>query len=220
MNRTGMAATAMLLIAATMVFGGCGTRRITDSPRTGSEQLIVSAAVDAAVRQLDFAFIEDRKVFVDDTYVERLDKSFVVSAIRQRAWQEGVIVVADREEADYILELQSGAVGVDRNEFVLGLPETEVPTPGGAAAIPEAALYKSIRQTGACRLSFVVYRRDTREMFYASGPAYGFSDERSWWVFGAGPGIETNASPARTPDNTATPRSGPASPEESAERPE
>lgn len=210
-----------LTLPMALILSGCGSRRVTDSPRTGSEQLIISAAVDTAVQQLDFSFLEDRRVFIDDRYVERLDKPFVVASVRSRAWQAGVIVVSDREECDYVLELRSGAVGVDRTDLIIGIPETAIPSPGGAVALPEAALYKSVRQTGVCRLSFVAYRRDTNEMFYAGGPAYGFADERSWWVFGAGPAIRTNASPERTVDNTSVPREGTAiSPEESAEQPE
>ena len=209
------------LALALLFAGGCGTRRVTDPPRTGSEQLLISAAVDTAVRQLDFTFLEDRRIFIDDRFVERIDKPYIVAAIRNRAWREGAIVVAERAEADYVMELNSGAAGIDRSDFVLGIPASEVPTGAGSAALPEVAIYKSIRQTGVCTLGFVVYRRDDHQMFYASGPAYGFADERSWWLFGAGPAIRTNASPERTVDNTSVAREGTAlSVDEQSQQPE
>jgi hypothetical protein len=87
---------------------------------------------------------------------------------------------------------------------VLGLPETSLPTPGGSLVLPEAPLYKSVKQAGATRISFVVYTREDRRFFYASGPAYGFSREQAWWVLGAGPNVRNNTRPRRRNANTAT----------------
>lgn len=211
---------AAILLALAACGAGCGTKRVTDTPRTGTEQLLIAAAVDAAVDQLDFAFLEDRKTFIDPTYVDRIDRDFLVASVRSKAFQAGVVVVPAAEEADYVIELRAGAVGVDRNDYVLGIPETMMPTPGGGVPLPEAAAFKSIDQMGACRLSFVAYRRDDRRLFYASGPVYGFSDEKSWWVLGAGPGTKGNIAPPRTPQNTATARQKAVSPSELPDMPE
>lgn len=199
------------LAVAALTATGCGTRRFTDTPRTASEQLLIAAAVDQATRQLEFSPIAERKVFLDDQFVDRVDKTFVVAAVRARAMTEGVLLVDKLEEASYVMELRSGAVGVDRNDFVLGIPESAMPTPGGSISLPEAAAYKSVRQSGATRVSFVVYRRDDRRLLYASGPAYGFSRQNSQWFFGAGPVINDNVAPEQTDKNTANvqQRSGP-----------
>ncbi|MFP4355034.1 MAG: DUF6655 family protein [Phycisphaerae bacterium] len=190
-----------LCLLATAV-AGCGKRRFTDTPRTASEQLLIAAAVDRAAEQLDFAPLEERKVFIDDKLIDRIDKTFVQASIRQRAFQGGAMVVDTAEEADYILELRSGAVGVDRDEYILGIPASELPTPFGGAYIPETALFKSVDQAGASRLSFIVYRRDDRRLFYASGPAYGFSNQKNWWILGAGPVVNQNIKPEPSKANT------------------
>ncbi len=194
--------TALALVAAAAL-AGCGTRRITDTPRTASEQLLVSAAVDKAVAQLDFAPLADRKVFISDTMLDRTDKSFVVASVRARALAEGVLVVDAADKAELVMELRCGAVGIDRSDYLLGIPATQLPTPFGTAPIPEAAAFKSVDQAGATRISFTVYQRDSRRFFYASGPAYGFSDQHSWWIFGAGPHVRGNVQPDKTEGNTA-----------------
>lgn len=191
------------LSLAVLTTAGCGTRRFTDTPRTASEQLLIAAAVDQAIQQLEFSPIADRKVYLDDQFIDRVDESFVVATVRARAMTEGVLLVDKLEEASYVMELRSGAVGVDRNDFVLGIPESALPTPGGSVSLPEAAAYKSVRQSGATRVSFVVYRRDDRRLLYASGPAYGFSRQNSQWFFGAGPVINDNVAPDQTQENTA-----------------
>jgi hypothetical protein len=200
-----------LVLTCLAVLSGCGTRRFTDTPRTASEQLLVSAAVDQACAQLNFDPLSGKKVFVDDRFVDRVDKTFLVATIRMRGMEKGVLFVEKAEEASHVLELRSGAVGVDRDEYVLGIPESAIPSPGGAVTLPEAAAFKSVNQHGATRVSFAVYQRENRQFVYASGPAYGFSKQNSRWFFGAGPVIQDNVAPEKTGRNTADAQSGSAS---------
>lgn len=205
---------------ATCMLIGCGSSRVTDTPRTATEQLLVSAAVDQAVSQLDFSLLEERKTYLDDSLVDRVDKSFIIASVRAQARRDGVILLDKPDDASYILELRAGAVGVDRDDYVLGIPASSLPIGSTPIVTPEIAAYKSINQTGACRISFTVYRRDDNRFFYASGPAYGFSDHKARWIMGAGPGVKENIQPARQPNNTASIVAGPSSPDQSARAPE
>jgi hypothetical protein len=216
MDRSLMCA---LLAAALTLAGGCGSRRTTNTPRTGVEQLLVAAAVEQAVSQLDFAFLEDRRVYVDDSLVDRADKTFVVAEVRAAARESGVRVVDEREKATYVMELRAGAVGTDQTEYILGLPASTVPSVAGSVPVPEAALFKSIKQMGACHVAFVAYSQEDGRLFYSSGPAYGFSDHRSRWVFGAGPSVADNIAPPQSEENTAAARGEPVSPLEQSEEP-
>jgi len=204
------------LLGVAVAVGGCGTRRFTDTPRTATEQMLIAAAVDRAADQLDFAPLEDRKVFIDDKLVDRVDKTFVVASVRARALAAGALLTEAADKADYVVELRSGAVGVDRTDYILGIPATSVPTPVGTAPLPEVALYKSVKQAGASRISFVVYRRDDRRFLYASGPAFGFSNQNNWWLFGGGPvvrgSVKSMQDEPETPaeaEPTTQPASGP-----------
>jgi hypothetical protein len=200
--RTGLALCAAAGALACVMLAGCGGRRVTDTPRTASEQLLVAAAVDRAVTQLDFSFLAGRRVFIDTSLINRTDKEFLIASVRFWAWQRGCIVVPAMGDAQYVVELNSGSVGLDRNDYILGIPATQLPGTFGGTSLPEAAIYKSVRQMGICRLSFAVYRRDNSEFVYSSGPVYGYSDQKSWWLFGAGPSITDNVRPGRTTQNT------------------
>lgn len=195
----------LCLLLVAVVAAGCGTRRITDTPRTASEQLLVSASIDQAVAQLDYTPLAGRTVFFDVSNVDRVDKSFLVATVRLRAWQAGVKVVDKADAADLVAEVRCGSVGLDRNDFILGIPAANLPNPmGGTLPVPEAAVFKSIKQAGASRVTLVVYKRESREFVYASGPKYGFSDQNSWWFVGAGPFKSDNVTPERNKDNTST----------------
>ncbi len=200
MNTWTVVSTAFIASVAAAFAGGCGKMRVTDPPRTGTEQLLIATAVEDAVAQLDFGFLEDRTVFIDDSMVDRLDKTFVVAEVRAAARQAGVILADQPEQAHYIMELRAGAVGVDRREYLFGIPEADVPTLIGSLGTPEVAFYRSISQTGACQIGFVAYAREDGRFLYSAGPVYGFSDHRGEWVFGAGPGIQTDIRPPRLPD--------------------
>lgn len=200
--RLGQAILASAL--AIVLLTGCGGRRITDTPRTASEQLLVSAAVDRACTQLDFSYLAGRRIFIDASpLLNRTDKEFVIASVRFWAWQRGCVVVPTMGDCQYVVELNAGSVGLDRNDYLLGIPATQLPGTFGGATLPEAAIYKSVRQVGICRLGFTVYRRDNWEFVYSSGPVYGYSDQKSWWLFGAGPSITDNVRPERTGQNTA-----------------
>lgn len=186
MRRTALATIGMALI---LLVSGCGTRRTTDTPRTASEQMLVSAAVSRSVEQLDFSPMKGLKVFVSDALVDRVDKAYVIASVRAAAWRAGCVVVEKAEEADFVLELRSGAVGLDRTEYVFGVPASQIPGPFGGASIPEVALFKTVKQEGGSWLAFVVYRRGDRTFQYSAGPAFGWSRQRAWWLFGGGPGI-------------------------------
>ncbi len=195
---------------ALLLSSGCGTRRTTDTPRTASEQMLVAAAVSRAVEQLDFAPMKGLKVFVSDTLVDRVDKTYVVASVRAAAWRAGGIVVEKAEEADFVIELRSGAVGLDKTEYIFGVPASQIPSPFGGAAIPEVALFKSVQQKGGSWLAFVVYRRGDRAFQYSTGPAFGWSRQRAWWLFGAGPSIVDDLTEVEK--NAATQPAGPLKP--------
>src|SRR4051812_38430509 len=62
----GTWARGLLPLLAILVCGqGCATIRVTDPPRTASEQFLLSGAVTRAVGQLSFNELRDRIVWVE-----------------------------------------------------------------------------------------------------------------------------------------------------------
>ena len=102
---------AMLLaLAASLVVlaGGCTTTRMSDTSRTGMEQLLISNAVDQSLEKVDFASLQNRNVFVEEKYLDCVDKGYIAGSIRHRVLQRGARLTDKREDADVVLEVRSG----------------------------------------------------------------------------------------------------------------
>jgi hypothetical protein len=114
-----------------------------------------------------------------------------------------VQLVSKRDDAEIVLEVRSGGLGIDRLEFLLGIPAlylggTTSTTPTGQlpVATPELALIKSTRQRGFASVAFVAYWTDTGELVATSGPFIGRTFREDYWFFGVGPRTIGNIPPA------------------------
>jgi hypothetical protein len=108
---------------------GCGTTRMSDTLRTGTEQLLLSAAVDRSISEMDFSILNGKDVFFDPQYLKGVsDEGYIVSSIRQRLLAEGAFLKAVRDEATYVVEARAGAVGTNRQDVLIGIPQTSLPT--------------------------------------------------------------------------------------------
>lgn len=187
--------TRTLPLALMLVYlGGCATVRITDPPRTATEQFLLSQAVVQAVDQLSAVPLRDQSVFIDPVYLEvpTQEKAFVLGQVRSFLLTRGVRLAAKREEAKIILEPRSGGVGIDRYDWLLGIPAVAIPfTSAGVAGVPlttpELALLKKQRQRGYASVAFVAYWAATGELIAASGPAVGRTHRADYWILGTGP---------------------------------
>jgi hypothetical protein len=203
--------------------GGCATIRVTDPPRSATEQFLMSQAITAALRQLNVDALRDRKVWVETGYFtgaeqvivngevrQRLfttpEQAFAAGELRERLLTGGARIVQDRKLADVIVEVRSGGIGIDRLENLIGVPASVLgggvggsATSGVPIAIPEIALYKNTRQRGFASVSFVAYRADTGEYLTSSGPYIGRTIRDDFWLFGAGPRTVGNIPTTETP---------------------
>ena len=176
-----------------MRFAGCAASRVTDPARTATEQFLLSTAAAEAVGQLSFETLRGRSVFVETQYFAASEQAFVLGELRARLLLGGVQIEPVRENAQIILEVRSGGVGIDRNDYLLGIPSFVLPatteTSGGTAPIitPELAALKRVEQTGVASVAFVAYWADTGEVVASSGPFIGRSVRDDFWFFGVGP---------------------------------
>lgn len=183
--------------------GGCANVRTTDPARTATEQFLMSQAISRAVEQLSAAGLRDRQVFVDPTYVASPDQPYLLGEVRAKLLVEGVRLVSKREEAKVILEVRSGGVGIDRRNYLLGVPPFPLPFTSTSAGVPlltpEIAFYKDQRQHGFASVAFVAYWADTGEIVAASGPFIGKTIREDYWFFGFGPRTVGNIAPTEKP---------------------
>jgi hypothetical protein len=184
---------------------GCASIRTSDPPRTATEQFLLSGAAARAIEQLSAEALRDRRVYLDTTYLGSAqtapEYAFLVGELRARLLMSGVRPAEKKEEAQIIIELRSGGLGVDRYEYLLGIPSLYVPTlaqetAGAPLAVPELAIIKSTKQRGYAAVAFVAYWRDTGEVVSSSGPFVGRTLREDWWFFGIGPRTVGNIPPA------------------------
>lgn len=170
--------------------GGCGTTRITDTLRTGTEQLLVSNAIDQAVSELDFQCLAGKPVYFDPQYLEGVvDRGYLISSLRQHLLASGCRLQEDRAKAVYVVEVRSGGVGTDRHALLVGVPQMNVPTlvPGQPAQIPEIPLAKKTDQQGIAKIAVFAYNRLTGQPVWQSGVVQAASTSKDTWLLGAGP---------------------------------
>ncbi len=190
-----------LLLACVGILTACASNRVTDPPRTATEQFLLSKAAAQAVAQLSFETLRGRRVYVETEYFAASEQAFVLGELRARLLHSGVQLTRTYNEAQIILEVRSSGVGVDRDEYLLGVPSLQAGTVitsavGGAPlTTPELALLKNRYQMGVAGVSYVAYWKENGDIVAASGPYIGRSVRDDWWVFGVGPRSAGNIAP-------------------------
>ncbi len=175
-----------------VVSAGCGTTKWSDSPRTATEQLLVSDAIDRAISEIDFSALADKNVYLDTRFIiTALDQNYVVSTLRQHMLASGCVIKDKPDDATYVVEVRTGSLGTNRQDLLFGVPATQLPTAGllpvGSATIPEIALVKRTNQQGVCKLAVFAYDRMSGRPVWQSGNRKVSSRAKDVWVAGAGP---------------------------------
>ena len=199
-------AVALALFGAS---GGCATIRITDTPRTADEEFLVTDAATRAVSQLSLDALRGRAVWVVSEFAfsttQPFEQSFLTNEVREpdfghafligelraRLLQVGARLAQVREQADVILEVRTGALAVNRIDFLLGIPTVFFGGSSSAAtltnlsvATPELAFFKSTKQQGFGSVAVVAYWRTTGELLGISGPFVGRTFRNDYFIFG------------------------------------
>lgn len=171
---------------------GCGTSTWSDTKRTATEQLLISDAMDRAVSRLDLRALAGKEVFLDSDALKSVtDHEYLTSSLRQHMLASGCILKDKEQEADYILEVRSGAVGTDRHDVLYGMPAVNIPPvlplSGVPSTIPEIPLAKKTDQRAVTKIAVFGYNRRTGRPVWQSGVVPVESQAKDIWVFGAGP---------------------------------
>ena len=175
---------------------GCGTT----TKRSGTEQLLISEAVDNAVAKLNFHELNGHKVYFDTTFLSKVrsdnfvSSDYVISAIRQQLTAAGALVQDSRQDATTIVEARVGALGTDGHEITYGIPKTgglsaaaSVLSSSPIASIPEVSFAQTNAQAGVAKVIVFAYDQETKEPIWQSGVARAESSCTHSWVLGAGP---------------------------------
>lgn len=142
----------MILMMSLIVtcLAGCGTRTFTNTDRTAIEQLLLSGAVDNALEKVDIPQVAGKSTYLDFTNLQCYEIEYVKTAVRARFAQIGARLTEDANQAEYVAEVTSGAMGTEYKSFLIGIPA--IPLPGSPTPLPELALARKIEQTGIVKL--------------------------------------------------------------------
>jgi hypothetical protein len=163
-----------LLVLLAFLDSGCETSKLTEPPRSATEQLLLSTAADRALVSAGLTMFANRKVFLDTNYFDSYDSKYAVGTIRDALSRAGAILAPDAKSSDIIIEARSGALSIDGSETLVGIPTMGVPIPlVGALQIPELALYKSQRQSSYAKFALLAYAHQSGKHIYSSGPLDG-----------------------------------------------
>ena len=177
-------------ILALVLIAGCGTTKMSGTARTGTEQLLLTNAWDDAVRQVDFRPLAGVPVFLDDKNVTAVDQGWVVSSLRHAMLNQGVLLRAKPEQAQWVVEARVGAYGTDAYNWLIGVPQVTVPptvTGIPTGTVPEIPLVKKSDQRAVAKLALFAYDRASGKLVWSSGTSLATADAKDTYIGGAGP---------------------------------
>jgi hypothetical protein len=163
---------------------GCTSTKTSNTARTGTEQLLISNAVDQSLSKVDFRPMAGKKVLIEEKYLESTDKGYVASTVRHHVLQAGGALVAKPEEAEVILEIRSGGIGTDTSDSFLGVPGISLP---GMLTLPDVKIVTRTRQSAFAKLGLVAIDAKTHQVLGDGGTTLSMSDDNKWFVMGVGP---------------------------------
>ena len=185
--RLGLLCGISLLAAGLLT--GCGTVFQTLPARSATEQLLISTAADRALAGLPADLLKDKAVLVDMKNLDCYDKPYVLDRIAYEIVAKGGKRVEAADQTDIVLSLASGALSIDKIDYLFGIPAIPLPIPtvGTPLCLPEIALFKLIKMDGKAKLLVSAVDPKTKLQAYKSELYYGRSEQRYMWLLFTGP---------------------------------
>jgi hypothetical protein len=171
---------------------GCTSVKVTGSPRTGTEQLLLTGTWDGALYNVDFGPLEGSRVFLDAERITISDKDWVISSIRRTMAEQGVLLENSKDKADVIVEAAFGAYGTDQRDCKTGLPGVGVSgsltgpavTSNGSTSL---TISETNQQDAVVKAAMFGYERKSGKLVWESGPIMNAQGLRDHFVLGSGP---------------------------------
>jgi hypothetical protein len=176
--RTSIAAVGMVLCLT-----GCVTDRQTDTPRTATEELLISNAADRAAEAISKAMPPNEKMFLDTTDFDATDGKYAIGAVRDALLHRNDTLVDKKVDADLVVELRSGALATNDHEMLIGIPSLTLPIPlAGAVSTPKVALYDDTTQLGVAKFAATGIDPKTGALVASSAPQFGVAHKSKYIV--------------------------------------
>lgn len=188
-----MLSRATVLCCSLLLFVGCiGGIRDTTTARTATEILLVSTAAEKAIQQYNVdPTLKGKKVTIDDSRYDSIDKPYVISALRQHLAASGAMIVGDG--SDYTVEVRNGTLGIYDNDFTIGIPGLPIALGAGLGAelppvvTPALSLFRRDSSQGWCKMQLWIYGTKDNNFVSKSGDLWGSSYYNQWVILFLGP---------------------------------
>lgn len=153
-------------VASVVALAGCMTYRESNTLRTPEEQMLLSKAVDYSLADALPNGLVGRRVFVDATNIDCVDKAYVTDAVKQGLAAKGARLVDKTTESDAVVTVRVGMLATQSGSTLIGLPTFKLPAlvTAGGFETPEIALFKRATQDGLAKISLTAYDNDTRDL--------------------------------------------------------
>lgn len=167
-----------------LILVGCTSAQTSNTARTATEQLLISNAIDQSLDKVDFRSFAGQSVYLEEKYVDCVDKQYLIASVRHRILRAGGSLVDKADSADIVLEPRSGGVGTTASSSFLGVPEIVLP---GMFTLPEVRFLTRTRQSGYAKVGLAAYDPKTHQALGQGGLSVAQSDDSNYFVAGIGP---------------------------------
>jgi hypothetical protein len=181
-------------LLALLLDAGCTSVKMTGTPRTGTEQLLLTGTWDNALAQTDFSSLRGTKVFLDPQYITVIDKDWIISSIRRTMAEQGLLLENSKDKAQVIMEVAFGAYGTDERDRKFGIPGFSIaPSLTTGATLSTANNSTSLtfsetnQQDAVVKASLFAYEAKTGRLVWESTPLFNAQGVRDHFVMGSGP---------------------------------
>ncbi|MEM7264049.1 MAG: hypothetical protein AAF488_18835 [Planctomycetota bacterium] len=142
--------TAMLLLC----LSGCFSPDKTIPGRTAIDQQVTSAAICAAIEELDLSGVDpERDYWIHVTGPRDIDSGWVGTCLRRRMARDGFDIYYDQKPNRLRLEAVVDHAASDLESTLLGVP-LNLP---GVGNFGDVSLYKSATQTGRASIGLLIW---------------------------------------------------------------
>jgi hypothetical protein len=164
----------IVLFALVCALGlGCSFSRRTQLPRSANQQLLATQAIVRALDQFQFPEMKGKRVLVHvGAPGDAVDTEFLRTAVQIEVFEEEASVVLEPANADLVLAVLVGSMGLNIGGRFLGIEGTQ----GSSIVpftIPELALFKRTRVRGFARAEYALVDRHTGAIIERSDPVEG-----------------------------------------------
>jgi hypothetical protein len=178
-----------LTLIACVASIGCAFSRRVEVPRTGWEQILSTEAIDRALAQLEWPDLSGQSVFVQlgapasgkPPVPEGMDTEYLRRGVEVALVQRGAVIIDDDDEADFVMNVLIGAMGLDTSGRFLGIQGSS----GGLIpfTIPELAIYKRTKLEGFAKAEIALLDYKNGRVVHRSGPVQGTTYRQSTIYF-------------------------------------